>query len=76
MHPLELKNADKPHLGTYSEKNWAGFLLTIVFAPFFVIIKTPNEVWSLIVFAPFLLIIIIIPLLLLAVNLFDQILRD
>jgi len=28
MHPLELKNADKPLLGTYSEKNWAGFLLT------------------------------------------------
>ena len=55
----------------------------IVFAPFLIIIiKSPNEVWSLIVFAPFLIIIIIIiiinviPFLLLAVNLSDQILRD
>jgi len=55
----------------------------IVFAPFLIIIKSRNKVWGLIVFAPFLLIIIIIIiplllllLLLLAVNLSDQILRD
>ena len=44
-----------------------------------IIIKSPNEVWRLIVFEPFLIIIIIIiiiPLLLFAVNLSDQILRD
>jgi hypothetical protein len=46
-----------------------------VFAPF--LIKFPSKVWGLIVFAPFLIIIIIIlPILLLAVSLSDQILRD
>ena len=45
-----------------------------------IIIKSPNEAWGLLVFAPFLIIIIIIlipPLLpLLAVYLSDQIIRD
>jgi hypothetical protein len=40
------------------------------------LIKSPNEVWRLIVFAPFLLIIIILLPLLLAAILSDQILGD
>ena len=47
----------------------------IVFAPF--LIKSPNEDWRLIDFAPFLIIIIIIIIpLLLAAIFSDQILRD
>jgi uncharacterized protein (DUF983 family) len=49
----------------------------VVFALFLIIIiKSPNKVWRLIVFAPFLIIIIIILYLLLRMNLSDQIHRD